>query len=586
MVWNRFWGRDRWWMLTAPALLFLTIVYILPIARTIGSSVTDPKPGFGNYATLLGTHGYEIVVLRTIGIGLAVTAICFVLGYPLAYAISRSTGAARLGLLIAVVSPYLTSTLVRTFAWEVLLSRLGPVNQVLSLLGWGSHDMLFTPVAVIIGLVHVSLPLMVLPLVGVMNQVDRLVMRSATSLGAGNALTFIRVFIPLTKPGIELGSLLVFVYSIGAFITPAILGGQNGAMLGSLIQTAAVQYVELGFASAAATTLGIIVAATLALYYFVGTSAGRPLGPSTRDRLAGKGRRRHPAGMSFESLQYGLRTATWRLADFIDRVGLGQSRLPVGVFATVISCFLLIPQLIVVPISFSGTQTLIFPPHSLSLQWYANFLTPDWLGPVWVSLSVGAVVAVAATVLGTLAAVGIVHAEWSTLRSVGSLLILLPLLMPPVIAAIALYATFLPLGLTDSILGLILAHTTLTLPFAFTVMAAAESLVDQRVERAAQSLGAGLLTVLRKVTLRLLMPSLLIALVLSFLVSFDESVVGVFLSGIFVKTLPAAMFDAVTMQSDPTIGVVATVSVAVAAACLVFVSLIERRLGTTARRFL
>ena len=139
----------RWWLLAAPALLFVTLVYLAPLGSMLAQSVLSPQPGLQNFSALLGSPGYQRVLRQTLWIGLVSTALCLIVGYPVAYAITRAGSLARRILIIGVISPYLTSVLVRTFAWEVLLGRLGPLNQALGLLGFRTEGILLTPAAVI-----------------------------------------------------------------------------------------------------------------------------------------------------------------------------------------------------------------------------------------------------------------------------------------------------------------------------------------------------------------------------------------------------------------------------------------------------
>ncbi len=233
------------------------------------------------------------------------------------------------------------------------------------------------------------------------------------------------------------------------------------------------------------------------------------------------------------------------------------------------------------PISFSSTRTLIFPPRGLSTQWYANFLTAEWLSPALTSLGVAGMVAVAATLLGALAGVGVVRGLSPRAGGVATVLLLLPLLIPTVVAAVGLYLVFLPLRLTDSVLGLILAHTALAIPFAFAVMSGHMRSLDSATgERAAASLGAGRVAVLRRIVFPLVRPGVLVALFFTLLFSFDEAVVAIFLSGIRVKTLPRRMFEALLLESDPTVGVVATLSLALSVLVLIGSARFGRAPGT------
>jgi ABC-type spermidine/putrescine transport system permease subunit I len=568
---------NRWWLLGLPAVLFVTLVYLVPLGSVLVQSVLSPEPGFQNFVQLLGSRGYQRVLLQTLWIALVATGLCLVIGYPVAYAITRAGPVARRILVIGVISPYLTSVLVRTFAWEVLLGRLGLINQALVLLGFRGEGILLTPAAVIVGLVHILLPLMILSLYSVMQGIDESLPRSARALGAGPARAFFRVYMPLTLPGIEVGCVLVFVYGVGAFITPQILGGRSGIMLGVVIQVAIDHMADLGFAAAAACLLMLVVLAVLLLYR-TGMS-GSIEWLAVRESIARAGRESRRRGGPRRPRR--VRILPW-LADVagrgLDATGLSQHRSLLWVFTGVVLVFLVVPQLIAVPISFSSTRTLIFPPRGLSTQWYANFFSSEWLSPAITSMGIAITVSVGATLLGALAGVGVVRGLTPRAGDMATVLLLLPLLIPTVVAAVGLYLVFLDLGLTDSVLGLVLAHTALAIPFAFAVISGHVRSLDSTFERAAASLGAGRFAVLRRILFPLVRPGVFVALFLTLLFSFDEAVVAIFLSGLHVKTLPRRMFEALLLESDPTVGVVATLSLGLS----VVVLLGSARLGQAA----
>jgi putative spermidine/putrescine transport system permease protein len=558
-------GRS-WFSLLLPTLIFLIPCYIVPLVLMTAQSVTTPSLGFENFAPLVQVSGYFRIGVQTLWIAGVVTVMCLVVGYPVAYSIATGTPRTRQLLLIAVISPYLTSSLVRTFAWEVLLGRLGIVNAVVHALHLGSLDLLFTSAAVIIGLVHLCLPLMILPLVGVMQQVDQNLSRGAASLGAGPLETFVRIFVPLTRTGVQTGCVLVFVYAVGAFITPAILGGQSGMMLGVIVQLAIEHFADFGFAAAVAVVLTAAVFAVLAAYQGLfkrvdWLAGATPTGSSRRLFY-----RKHasPAGRT----RMPWSRFVYLAARLLDKTTITRSQTPMRTYNSLVAAFMLLPQLVAIPISLSSTRSLIFPPNGLSLRWYTNFMGPPWLPAAMTSVEVASVVAVLTTSLATPAAVATVRSLRPRTGRLVTNLILLPLLTPAVVSGVALYLAFLPLGLTDSILGLILAHTALVLPFTFLIVAAAVRSLNPNYENAAFSLGAVRLTVLRRIVLPLVRTGVFVSLLFAFLMSFDEAVVTLFLSGLHVETLPRRMFEAVTLESDPTIGVVATLSLAIATAVL------------------
>src|SRR5581483_7096874 len=224
------------------------------------------------------------------------------------------------------------------FAWEVLLGRLGLVTRALGAIGLRTEGILLTPGAVLVGLVHILLPLMILPLYSVMQSIDESLLRSARSLGAGPARAFVRVFVPLTVPGVEVGCVLVFVYGGGAFVTPQILGGRSGIMLGVIIQAAIDQFADLGFAAAAACILMLGVLAVLAVYRW--RMSGSIVWLVVRESIARAGRdvARGAGGRRPGRAGIGARVADV-LARGLDATGLSASRAPLWGFTAVVVAF-------------------------------------------------------------------------------------------------------------------------------------------------------------------------------------------------------------------------------------------------------
>ncbi|GAA2217753.1 hypothetical protein GCM10010429_49030 [Micromonospora olivasterospora] len=550
--------RRRGWDLSAvPAVLVVALVFALPVVILCLRSVTEPTFGLENFARLLGHSGYVDNIVRTILISAASTLVALVLGYPIAYQMAHGGRWLRTFLTVAIMAPYLTSILLRSFSWLVILGRQGPVNKLIEQFGLEPIAMVFTPIAVVVSLSHYLLPLMILPLAATMRSVDGSRVRAATSLGAGPAQAFVRVYLPLTKPGIQAGSVLCFVYGIGAFVIPALLGGSKGSMLGSLIHSAIKQSGDYGLASAAALVLGaLVLVIVLAFQRLTGMSAtqlaGRSGTAATRSPSARRGGGR------------ALRLAG-RAAGGLDRLGVTRSRRLPKVLAATLGVLVLAPQFIVVPISFASTKALVFPPVDYSTQWYSEFFTAGWLDPLTVSVRIALFVTVIAGALGTLAAMGVVRGAlhgWGTLTST---LMMLPLLFPTVVAAAGFYVEFERIGLVDTELGIVLAHVTLALPFVFSVVSAGLRSLNPVYERAASSLGASRTTQLRRIVLPLIAPSIATAGLFAFLTSFDESTVAIFLSGVHVKTLPKRIFEALSLETNPTVAVISVFVMACAA---------------------
>lgn len=254
--------RSVW--LVVPALLFIAGFFLVPLGYMVVRSLTDPSPV--NYLRFNESPVYLWSLWTTIWMSGAVTATCLVLGYPYAYAMSRSTGRMLLLLSVIVLLPFWSSLLVRTYAWTVLLRDTGIINQILLWTGLVSEPITFmgTKTAVIVGMSHVLLPFMVLPILASMQRFDRDLDLAASGLGARPFTAFRRVFLPLTLPGVLAGSILVFVLSVGFYITPAVLGGRI-AFFSMLIVAQISKLLDFGFGSTLGVVLLCVVLAILSI---------------------------------------------------------------------------------------------------------------------------------------------------------------------------------------------------------------------------------------------------------------------------------------------------------------------------------
>jgi len=258
--------RRRQRMLAAlgvPALALLAVLFAYPVLRLMALSMEGGSLTW--YAKALGESFYLEVFWITVRIAVIVTLATLVLSYPIAYFLATATHlGAALGFAL-VVLPLWTSILVRTYAWMVLLGRNGVVNK--SLMAVGIIDeplaLLHNELGVVIGMVHVLMPYMVLPVYAAMRRVDPDLLQAAEGLGVGALRIFYRVFLPLSAQGIYAGCTLVFVLSVGFFITPALLGGGRVIMIAVLIEQQVREVLNWSFASALAT---VLLVGTIAIY--------------------------------------------------------------------------------------------------------------------------------------------------------------------------------------------------------------------------------------------------------------------------------------------------------------------------------
>jgi ABC-type spermidine/putrescine transport system permease subunit I len=261
--------RERWLLfaLSLPALVLVLATMIVPVGWLFGLSFLADDGSFSleHYRRLVAQASYVRIFRTTFEVSLITTGICILLGYPLAYFLSQLPRRAAAFCLIAVLLPFWTSLLVRTYAWLVLLQRQGLINS------WGMELGLWQePLALVhnmsgtlIGMVHIMLPFLVLPLYGSMRAIDLDYLKAAANLGATPARAFWLVFLPLSLPGLIAGATIVFILCLGFYVTPAILGGGRVIMVSMRIATDIELFFNWGAASALGVVLLVMTAALL-----------------------------------------------------------------------------------------------------------------------------------------------------------------------------------------------------------------------------------------------------------------------------------------------------------------------------------
>ena len=256
------------WLLIAPALALVVVFYFTPLARVLWISVSEPALGFDNYALLFTSAPIARMLMTTARICVFTTAITLVLAYAVAYVLTHSSRLAQRLMVLGVLLPLWMSVLVRAFAWVTLLRREGLINKALMAAGLIDEPLalMWNEVGVVIGMVHYMLPLGILPLWAAMRDIDGRCLAAARGLGASPLQTFFRVFLPLSLPGIIGAGLLVFIFSLGFFITPAILGGGKTIMAAEYIDVQIQESLRWGVGTMIASTLiGVIFLLMFAL---------------------------------------------------------------------------------------------------------------------------------------------------------------------------------------------------------------------------------------------------------------------------------------------------------------------------------
>ena len=253
---------DRYWLLVVPLLLLLTGLYLYPVLKVLAISVTEPSLGLSNYENLVENAGMQRMLWVTFRICLLTSAITMVMGYVVSYAMVHVSDRHRLWMLLFVLIPFWVSVLIRSFSWLVLLRPDGVVNNFLMATGLLGEplELVRNETGIVIGMVHYMLPIAVLPLYANMKGINPSFVAAARGLGAGAFEAFCRGFLPLSLPGVAGAGLLVFIFSLGFFVTPAILGGGKTIMIAEYVSIQILTIVNWGTGTMLAGVLLLSVA--------------------------------------------------------------------------------------------------------------------------------------------------------------------------------------------------------------------------------------------------------------------------------------------------------------------------------------
>jgi putative spermidine/putrescine transport system permease protein len=265
--------RDLTLLLMLPALVMLVVMFVVPLVlffvRTFMEFDGTTREFVTQASDLLLSQAYLTALGTTNWIALIVTVTVLLIGYPIAYYLTTAKGIGVNLVVLSIVLPYFTSIIVRTFSWMVLLGEHGLVNQILLTTGIVSQplSLMYNRLGVLIGMSYVLLPYMVLTLFAAMRGIDASLLRAAEGLGASGFYTFRRVYFPLSLHGVLSGALIVYILSIGFFITPALMGGQHDIMIAMLIDRSLEVAVDWPSAALMSLTLLVVTMVLYAIYY-------------------------------------------------------------------------------------------------------------------------------------------------------------------------------------------------------------------------------------------------------------------------------------------------------------------------------
>lgn len=254
---------ERYWMLILPLVAVLAAVYLFPLVKVLWISFSDPQIGLQNYSEIFTNRTIQKVLVTTLKICIITTILSVLIGYLISYTLVHIGERHQLLMLFCVLLPFWVSVLVRAFSWLYALGENGPANSALMALG-----IIDTPIAmvrsqigVIIGMTHYMIPYAVLPLFSNLKGIDPMYVKAARGLGAGSVTAFLRVYLPMSLPGIVGAGILVFIFSLGFFVTPVILGGGKTVMISEYISMEILTLVNWG--------MGTMLAAVLLLTVFL-----------------------------------------------------------------------------------------------------------------------------------------------------------------------------------------------------------------------------------------------------------------------------------------------------------------------------
>ena len=264
--------------LALPTVLTLLVLFIAPMVYILVGTLRSD--GLQYYRKFLTDSFYLNILWTTVKISLQTTLICLLLGYPAAYFLARTKSRIKNLLIIMTVFPFLVSAVVRSYGWMVILGKNGLLNQLLRALGLIQKPLsiLYTPTAVLIGLVHLLTPYMILNITSVIQSIDRNVEYAAHSLGASPLKTFLKVTLPLSSPGIISGCILVFTLSMTSYVTPKLLGGTKLRMMSTMVFQEVNVNFNWGFASAISYILLVVILSILLVSNFAADRYTRRLG--------------------------------------------------------------------------------------------------------------------------------------------------------------------------------------------------------------------------------------------------------------------------------------------------------------------
>lgn len=514
----------RGYTLLSPTMLTMICLLGLPAVMLVTYSFwsqtyvyIDESFTLKNYEAFFSKWVYGKVLLRSVGTAALVTAITIVLAYPVAYFLAFRVKRKMMWLILINV-PFVTSYLLRVLAWKIMLGNNGVINGSLQGLGFIEAPLeylLYSRFAVILTLAHAWAAFAILPIFVSLQKIDRSLFEAAADLGDGPVKRFFRITLPLSMPGVIAAAIIEFIPTVGDYITPMMVGGPRGMMIGQIVAS------QFGPANnwpmGSALTIMIMITITGICCAFIWFAR---LGTVSAKDMEATGVSPQPPAVYKTKFD-------WLM-----------------VYVIIYLLFLYIPSLMLPIFSFNDSIQMVLPLKAFTLKWYAALPdSPGLIKALFTSLKIAIPVAITTTILATVAAKAFTRYRMPG-RRIALGFILLPMVMPGIIMAVGLLVLTLTVGMPLSKWVVGISHVVVTVPFATLVIMARLDGFNKNIEEASLDLGVGSWKTFWRVTFPLILPAIGASLLLTFTASFDEFLFALFLGGSDV-TLPVYMWTQV-----------------------------------------
>ena len=548
-------------LLALPYGLWLLAAFAAPLAAVALLSIQESSemfaplsliPSGAQYGELLGDRFYVRVFLNTIWLGAGVAAASALLAYPLALWLTRLPPKWKpIGFAIVLV-PLLTNVVVRSLGIILLLAPRGVVSGISQALGLPPVNLLFGWFAVGLSLTQVFLPYMVLALYDVLDGQEKRLEEAAAGLGAGPAMRFFRIILPLSLPGLRAGLTVTFLMASTAYVSATLVGGRKVWVSGMVVLKEGLEILNYPLAAAMAMLmLGASIAVTILI--------GRVIGLLTT-WIAGR-----PARFSV-SLPPGIRRPVVAVAEAVTPL--------VSRFLLVAAVLILIFPLLLVAVASvnDSPQATVAQFIGFTWKWYAAVLQNErYLADAWVSVKLALACVAVSLTIALPAAFALVRAGFKGREVLGAAL-MLPLALPGIAIGLGMLRLLQWFTSLPPFLGILAVHVVLVAPFMLALLRASVAGLDRGLEEAASGLGATPALVFRRVILPQLGPGIAVACVIGFLLSFGEVTVTAFLTTARLQTLPVRIYAEATFSLENTVNAISTIFILMTVALLMVVN--------------